>query len=289
LNCLSICLDNFKLYQNKGFFVPELPEVETTLKGIEPYLTEFEIESVTVRNGSLRWPVSQKVHQLQHQKIQKVTRRGKYIIIHFDIGAILIHLGMSGNLRVVEPDMPVKKHDHVDLMINSGKIIRFNDPRRFGCVLWADEWSEHKLIQGLGVEPLTELLTGKYLHSKAKGKKTSIKQFIMNGKLVVGVGNIYANEALFLAGIQPTRVVSKVSLKSMNLLVDCIKRVLSEAIVQGGTTLKDFVGSDGKPGYFKQQLNVYGRAGESCYVCKETLQEIRQNNRSSVYCSRCQT
>ena len=269
--------------------MPELPEVETTLKGIEPYLAEYEIESVTVRNGALRWPVSEQVYNLAHQKIKKVTRRGKYIIVHFEIGAMLIHLGMSGNLRVVEPDMPVQKHDHVDLIINSGKIIRFNDPRRFGCVLWADEWSKHKLIQGLGVEPLTELLTGKYLHIKAKGKKTTIKQFIMNGKLVVGVGNIYANEALFLAGIHPARTVSKVSLKNMNLLVDRIKQVLSEAIVQGGTTLKDFVGSDGKPGYFKQQLNVYGRAGEPCNVCKETLQEIRQNNRSSVFCSQCQT
>jgi formamidopyrimidine-DNA glycosylase len=269
--------------------VPELPEVETTLKGIEPYLTEYEIASVTVRNGALRWPVSEQVHQLKHQKVQQVTRRGKYIIIHFEKGAMLIHLGMSGNLRVVESDMPLQKHDHVDLIINSGKIIRFNDPRRFGCVLWADEWSEHKLIESLGVEPLTERLTGKYLHNKAKDKKTSIKQFIMNGKLVVGVGNIYANEALFLAGIHPARVVSKVSLRKMNLLVDHIKQVLSAAIVKGGTTLKDFVGSDGKPGYFKQQLNVYGRAGEPCHVCKETLQEIRQNNRSSVYCSQCQT
>jgi formamidopyrimidine-DNA glycosylase len=268
--------------------VPELPEVETTLKGIEPYLTEFQIESVTVRNGSLRWPVSEQVRHLQRQKVQQVTRRGKYIIIHFEIGAMLIHLGMSGNLRVVASDMPIQKHDHVDLIINSGKIIRFNDPRRFGCVLWADEWSEHKLIAGLGVEPLTELLTGKYLHNKAKGKKTSIKQFIMNGKLVVGVGNIYANEALFLAGIHPARVVSKVSLKKMNLLVERIKQVLNDAIVQGGTTLKDFVGSDGKPGYFKQQLNVYGRAGQPCHICKEVLQELRQNNRSSVYCSQCQ-
>lgn len=269
--------------------MPELPEVETTLKGIEPYLVEHEIESVTVRNGSLRWPVSEQVHKLQDQKVQKVTRRGKYIIIHFEIGAILIHLGMSGNLRVVESNTAVQKHDHVDLTINSGKTIRFNDPRRFGCVLWADEWSAHKLIQGLGVEPLTDHLTGKYLHLKAKGKKTSIKQFIMNGKLVVGVGNIYANEALFLAGIHPAKIVSKVSLKRMNALVEHIKQVLNKAIAQGGTTLKDFVGSDGKPGYFKQQLNVYGRAGEPCNVCEEILQEIRQNNRSSVFCSQCQT
>ena len=268
--------------------MPELPEVETTLKGIEPYLTEFDVASVLVRNGALRWPVSEEIHHLHNQKILNVTRRGKYIIVHFETGAMLIHLGMSGNLRVVEAGTGIQKHDHVDLNISSGKIIRFNDPRRFGCVLWANDWSDHKLIKSLGEESLTEDFTGKYLHLKAKGKKTTIKQFIMNGKLVVGVGNIYANEALFLAGIHPSRVVNKVSLKSMNLLVDCIKKVLSEAIKQGGTTLKDFVGSDGKPGYFKQQLNVYGRAGEGCNICKEPLQEIRQNNRSSVFCSQCQ-
>lgn len=269
--------------------MPELPEVETTLKGVAPYLTEYVLEAATIRNASLRWPVSEQVHQIKSQKILKVTRRGKYIIIHFAQGAMLIHLGMSGNLRVVSPDKPVQKHDHVDLIISSGKIIRFNDPRRFGCVLWADDWSTHKLIESLGLEPLTDEFTGKYLHTKAKGKKTTIKQFIMNSKLVVGVGNIYANEALFLAGVHPAKIVSTVSLKKMNTLVEKIKHVLSEAIIQGGTTLKDFVGSDGKPGYFKQKLNVYGRAGEPCHTCKKTLKEIRQNNRSSVFCSQCQT
>jgi len=268
--------------------VPELPEVETTLKGIEPFLLGYEIESTIVRNSSLRWPVSEQVHQLQGQNVQKVSRRGKYIIVHFENGALLIHLGMSGNLRVVEPGVPVQKHDHVDFLVNSGKIIRYNDPRRFGCVLWADDWQTHKLIQSLGLEPLTELFTGSYLHTKAKGKKIAIKQFIMNSKLVVGVGNIYANEALFLAGIHPNQAASAISIKRMNGLVACIKQVLSDAIEQGGTTLKDFVGSDGKPGYFKQQLYVYGRGGEPCKKCKATLQEIRQNNRSSVFCSQCQ-
>jgi len=269
--------------------VPELPEVETTLKGIEPFLLGYDIESTVVRNSSLRWPVPVQVHQLQDQNVQNVSRRGKYIIVHFENGALLIHLGMSGNLRVVESGVPVQKHDHVDFLVNSGKIIRYNDPRRFGCVLWTDNWQAHKLIQGLGLEPLTEVFTGSYLHNRAKGKKTTIKQFIMNSKLVVGVGNIYANEALFLAGIHPGRAASSISLKRMKILVACIKQVLSDAIEQGGTTLKDFVGSDGKPGYFKQQLHVYGRAGESCKKCKETLQEVRQNNRSSVFCSHCQS
>jgi len=268
--------------------VPELPEVETSLRGIAPFLDGYDIESIIVRNGALRWPVPESVSQLEHQSVQTVTRRGKYIVVHFEKGAILIHLGMSGNLRVVEPNTSLQKHDHVDFIVSSGKVIRFNDPRRFGCVLWADNWQTHKLIQGLGPEPLSELFTGKYLHGKAKGKKIAIKQLIMNAKLVVGVGNIYANEALFLAGIHPNRIASSISFKRMKVLVECIKQVLNAAIEQGGTTLKDFLGSDGKPGYFKQQLYVYGRAGEACKKCETILQEIRQNKRSSVFCSQCQ-
>jgi len=269
--------------------VPELPEVETSLRGIGPFLDGYDIESIVVRNGALRWPVPENVSQLKHQLVHAVSRRGKYIIIHFEKGAILIHLGMSGNLRVVEPDVALQKHDHVDFIVSSGKVIRFNDPRRFGCVLWADDWQAHKLIQSLGPEPLSELFTGKYLHAKAKGKKIAIKLLVMNAKLVVGVGNIYANEALFLAGIHPSRAASNISLKRMTVLVERIKQVLNAAIEQGGTTLKDFLGSDGKPGYFKQQLHVYGRAGEACKQCGAMLQEIRQNKRSSVFCSQCQT
>jgi len=269
--------------------LPELPEVETTLRGVEPYVKHEHIQSIIVRNPNLRWPVSEQVETLSNALVVDIIRRGKYIILEFDSGAILIHLGMSGNLRVVSANRPVEKHDHVDFVMASGKVIRFNDPRRFGCILWAKEWREHALISHLGLEPLTDEFTADYLYRRSKGKKTSIKQFIMNGKLVVGVGNIYANEALFLSGISPKRAAGRVSLARMKALVRNIKAVLTAAIAQGGTTLKDFVNSDGSPGYFKQQLFVYGRAGKACKHCGAVLEEIRQNNRSSVYCSTCQT
>jgi len=269
--------------------LPELPEVETTRRGIEPFLQNQLIEFVEVRNGSLRWPVSPEVHELRATIVKNITRRGKYIILHFDKGSVLIHLGMSGSLRVVDSTMAAQKHDHLDFHLASGKIIRFNDPRRFGSVLWAPDWSSHVLIETLGLEPFDMGFTGEYLYQAAQTKKVTAKQFIMNSKLVVGVGNIYANEALFMAGIHPKRAVNRISLKRMNLFVEKIKEVLSLAIEQGGTTLKDFVGSDGKPGYFQQQLYVYGRRGKACKKCGSTLQEIRLNNRSTVFCKHCQT
>lgn len=268
--------------------MPELPEVETTLRGVEPYLKAAEVASATVRNGSLRWPVSSQVYQLKDQTVEGLTRRGKYILCHFSTGSLIIHLGMSGSLRVVDEDMLVQKHDHVDLNLASGKIIRFNDPRRFGCFLWAEDWQEHELIASMGVEPLTDEFDGEYLYSKAKGRKTPIKHYIMDGKLVVGVGNIYANEALFLSGIHPKRMAGNISQARMNVLAGNIKKVLAAAIEQGGTTLRDFVNTDGKPGYFKQSLYVYGRGGEACKTCGETLKEIRQSNRATVFCSECQ-
>jgi len=268
--------------------LPELPEVETTRRGIEPFLVHQVLESVEIRNGALRWPVSKEVHELSDKKVQAVYRRGKYIVIQFNKGSILIHLGMSGSLRVVDETVSVEKHDHVDFHLGTGKIIRFNDPRRFGSVLWSDEWQSHKLIGSLGLEPFDDEFTGEYLYQRAKNKSISIKQFIMNSKIVVGVGNIYANESLFLAGIDPRRAAKQVSRKRMVLFVERIKEVLTKAIKQGCTTLKDFVGSDGKPGYFQQQLFVYGKAGEACQVCGETLKEVRQNNRSTIFCSQCQ-
>jgi len=269
--------------------LPELPEVETTRNGIEPFLLQNRISSVEIRQGSLRWPVSAEVYDIKNQQVREVLRRGKYIIIRMDSGCMLIHLGMSGSLRVVDEHKPLKKHDHVDIKLNTRKIIRFNDPRRFGSILWAKTWQEHKLISSLGIEPLTPQFTGDYLFQAGKNKKIAIKQFIMNGKLVVGVGNIYANESLFLAGIDPRRPIHGISRKRNSLQVAQIKTVLQNAISQGGTTLKDFVGSDGKPGYFQQQLFVYGRAGQPCLKCKKTLQELRQNNRSTVFCSHCQS
>jgi len=269
--------------------LPELPEVETTRKGIEPFLIHNKISSVEVRQSSLRWPISIEIYDIRNLQVCEVLRRGKYIIVRTDNGSILIHLGMSGSLRVVEPQKPLEKHDHVDIKLNTGKILRFNDPRRFGSILWANVWQEHKLISSLGIEPLTPKFTGDYLYQLGKNKKIAIKQFIMNGKLVVGVGNIYANESLFLAGIDPRRPINGVSRKRVTLLVEQIKNVLQDAISKGGTTLKDFVGSDGKPGYFQQQLFVYGRAGQPCLKCQKILQEVKQNNRSTVFCSHCQS
>lgn len=268
--------------------LPELPEVETTRRGIEPFLIRDLIESIEVRNGRLRWPVSLEIYHLGSQQVRQVLRRGKYIILEFDKGAIIIHLGMSGSMRIEYANSELKKHDHVIFYLSSEWQIRFNDPRRFGSVLWSDSWREHKLIQRLGPEPLSDDFDIEYLYSLAKQRKLAVKQFIMNSHIVVGVGNIYANEALFLANIHPKRAVNRISKKRMEVLVAKIKLVLANAIQQGGTTLRDFVGTDGKPGYFQQQLFVYGRGGEPCKHCGEELKESRMNNRATVFCSKCQ-
>ena len=268
--------------------MPELPEVETTCRGIAPYLENSVIEKVDVHDGRLRWPVSAELYDLNNQSVQGVSRRGKYILVALGKGTMILHLGMSGSLRLVKPNTPRKKHDHLELFLSSGKVLRFNDPRRFGCALWSLDWPQHELIRNLGLEPLEDEFDGTFLYQQSRGRKTSIKQFVMNGQLVVGVGNIYANEALFMSGISPKRAAGRISAKRMNVLAGNIKLVLSRAIEQGGTTLRDFVNSDGSPGYFKQQLFVYGRAGLDCKRCGETLKEIRQNNRSSVFCPNCQ-
>ncbi|MDX1451979.1 MAG: bifunctional DNA-formamidopyrimidine glycosylase/DNA-(apurinic or apyrimidinic site) lyase [Oleiphilaceae bacterium] len=268
--------------------MPELPEVETTRRGIQPYMEEQLIASVAVRNPHLRWPVPSQIVNLRDQQVLQVLRRGKYIIVEVPAGALLLHLGMSGSLRVITTETPYLKHDHVDLLLSSGVRIRFNDPRRFGCCLWADDWRQHALIASLGPEPLTEEFDAAYLYAKSRGRSTSIKQFIMDAKTVVGVGNIYANEALFMAGIDPRRAAGKVSKARYIELVAYIKQVLAAAIEQGGTTLRDFVNTEGKPGYFKQQLYVYGRAGEPCKQCGTALKEVRQQQRSTVFCRVCQ-
>ena len=268
--------------------MPELPEVETSRRGILPYLQEKQIERVIVRNKNLRWPVSEEVFVLKDERVYQVLRRGKYIILELATGAILIHLGMSGSVRIVSPTEVVKKHDHVDFHLSESQILRFNDPRRFGCILWSEQWQNHNLIAHLGLEPLDTAFDGEYLHKAASNKTQAVKAFIMDSHIVVGVGNIYANEALFLAGIHPKRAASRISLTRYKLLVEKIKLVLSKAIKQGGTTLRDFVGGDGKPGYFKQQLNVYGRGGEPCVSCKAPLKEIRLGQRSTVFCGQCQ-
>ena len=268
--------------------MPELPEVETIKRGIQPYLEGVSIVSILVRNPNLRWPVSQEINDIAGQHVLNVHRRAKYIIISLEKGSILVHLGMSGSLRILTKQEARLKHDHIEMVLDSGNLIRFNDPRRFGCWLWTTDWPAHKLIHHLGPEPLTNAFSLDYLYALARARNTSIKQLIMDNRVVVGVGNIYANEALFLSRIHPKRAANRISKKRLSALVDNIRGVLSAAINQGGTTLRNYVGSDGKPGYFKQQLFVYGRKGQACRCCTNELKGIRQNGRSTVYCSYCQ-
>lgn len=270
--------------------MPELPEVETTKRGIQPWLEGQTVERLMVRESRLRWPIPDDLSQMVvGRQIQQIARRGKYILLDLGHGSVLIHLGMSGSLRILQAADKVEKHDHVDMLLSNGRTLRYNDPRRFGCWLWAQQpSSEHKLLASLGPEPLTEHFQASQLWQGAKGRRSNIKSYIMDSHVVVGVGNIYANEALFIAGIHPKRAAGKVSKARYGLLVEAIKAVLSAAIEQGGTTLKDFVGSDGKPGYFKQELKVYGRQGLPCGQCQTNLTEIRIANRSTVYCRRCQ-
>ena len=269
--------------------MPELPEVEVCRLGISPHIINKTVSDVVVRFWQLRWPIPEQVLALKGFTVEAVERRSKYLILKFSSGSLLIHLGMSGTIRVVNNSVEVIKHDHFDLAFSDGVILRLNDPRRFGAVLWLpDHQDEQGILSKLGPEPLTDEFCHGYLHQLAQGKKVPIKTFIMNNPVVVGVGNIYANEALFLSGIRPTTPVGNVSKRRLDILTDTIKAVLAAAISQGGTTLKDFTQSDGKPGYFAQSLNVYGRANEPCLVCETTLKEIRQSNRSSVYCPKCQ-
>ena len=275
--------------------MPELPEVEITCRGIEPHICHASVSNVIVRKFQLRWPIPENLPQLLNQlTITDVKRRAKYVLISMsDVtvnGTLLIHLGMSGSLRIVDSSHEVKKHDHVDIALSNGNILRYTDPRRFGAVLWVDGSAEQStLLKDLGPEPLTDDFDITRLFSYSRGKKTAVKNFIMDGSVVVGVGNIYASESLFRAGIDPRREAGRISKKRYQRLVDAIKTVLSEAIEQGGTTLKDFVGGDGKPGYFKQSLQVYGRTGKSCVQCKTQIREVVIGQRNSFYCNICQT
>lgn len=269
--------------------MPELPEVEVCRLGISPHVLDNKVGKVIVRNARLRWPIPEEVQNCVGQNVLAIERRAKYLLLRFSTGTLLLHLGMSGTIRVIDESTSVAKHDHFDLVFINGTTLRLNDPRRFGAVLWlAGHSDEQGLLSKLGPEPLSEDFSHGYLFSKAKNRKVPIKTFLMNNHIVVGVGNIYANESLFQAGILPTAKVGDISEQRLNKLTDIIKQVLSAAIEQGGTTLKDFTQADGRPGYFAQSLFVYGRAGEDCLTCKEKLLEIRQSNRSSVYCPNCQ-
>jgi len=269
--------------------MPELPEVETTCRGIAPHITGQKVNALIVRQPKLRWPVPDDLSEkVCNKTIIKVSRRAKYLLIHFDHGAAIFHLGMSGSLRIVDHNTPLKKHDHIDLQLNNKKVLRYHDPRRFGALLWQNKEQLHPLLDHLGPEPLSDTFGGNYLFQQSRKRKTAVKTFIMDGSIVVGVGNIYANEALFSAGIKPDREAGSISRKRYYLLAKTIKSVLSQAIKQGGSTLRDFVGGDGKPGYFQQTLNVYGRGSEPCKQCGKSLKEIRLGQRSTVFCNGCQ-
>lgn len=270
--------------------MPELPEVETTCKGIAPHIENNIISKVIVRNRSLRWPIPTGLNKkLTNQKITSVTRRAKYILINTEIGTLIIHLGMSGSLRILDSDEVVEKHDHFEIQFKNGISLRLRDPRRFGCVLWEKSNPlEHKLLINLGPEPLDKEFNTELLFEKSRKRKTTIKQFIMDAKIVVGVGNIYASESLFLAGINPKRLAGKITKKNSIDLTAAIKKILKQAIKQGGTTLKDFKSSDGKPGYFQQKLKVYDRKNEPCMKCKKPIKQIILGQRSTFYCTSCQ-
>lgn len=270
--------------------MPELPEVETIRRGILPHIIKQQVQQIIIRQPKLRWRIPENLPQeFIQQTIQSVTRRGKYLLLTTQNGTAIIHLGMSGRLRILPATIPAEKHDHVDILFSSEKCLRFTDPRRFGAVLWTNENPEqHPLLKNLGPEPLTSKFNGNYLFTTSRKKTTSIKQFIMNADIVVGVGNIYANEALFAAKIHPRTHAGKISKEKYQLLAQCIKKILMLAIKRGGTTLRDFFNSDNKPGYFSQKLKVYGREDLPCVRCKTLLKLIRIAQRATVFCPQCQ-
>lgn len=278
----TICYD--RIYK-----MPELPEVETVLRGLIAWLQNNRIEQVVIRQGLLRWPVPANLNiHVKNQRIIGVYRRAKYLLIQLQNGTIIIHLGMSGSLKIVQEKVAPGKHDHVDIILSSGQIIRYNDPRRFGAILWTEDSTNHPLLQSLGPEPLDSRFNAKYFHSISLRRKVAIKQLIMNGKIVTGIGNIYAAEALFQAKIHPLTPANTLTETQCAQLVQAIKQVLQAAIAQGGTTLKDFINTEGKPGYFSQQLQVYGRKGLPCRICQSRLQSLRLGQRSTVFCPCCQ-
>jgi len=269
--------------------MPELPEVETSRRGIAPYVVDQRVQGITIRERRLRWPISTAVDKhLPGATIQSVGRRAKYLLLETDAGTAMIHLGMSGSVFIVDTETPAGVHDHFDVALDSGMSLRFRDPRRFGSLHWTNDLANHQLIRELGPEPLDDEFNSDYLWQKSRGRRVTIKQFIMNASVVVGVGNIYASESLFLAGIHPQRAAGRVAKHRYELLVAAIKDVLAKAIDAGGTTLRDFYGGDGEAGYFQQELSVYGRDGEPCKNCKREVSAVVLGQRSTFYCKHCQ-
>lgn len=269
--------------------MPELPEVETTLRGIKPHLHKQSIAHVTVREPRLRWPVPDDVKKAEGQVLVDLRRRGKYLLLELEQGGLILHLGMSGSLRILTQPQAPGKHDHIDIELQNGTCLRFNDPRRFGAFLWVDGLPEtHPLLSKLGPEPLSTDFTADYLYRRSRGRQVAIKNFIMNGQIVVGVGNIYASEALYMAGIHPQRAAGRISLQRYRGLVAAIVDVLNRSIELGGTTLRDFVNSEGMAGYFAQELLVYNRAGSDCFQCGAAILQKVIGQRTSYYCAACQ-
>lgn len=288
--------------------MPELPEVETTRAGLAPHLVGRQVVATTLRRADLRWPIAAEISDtLPGQRIEAVRRRAKYLLLETTVGSALLHLGMSGSLRVLAGDTPVRDHDHVDLQLDSGHVLRFNDPRRFGCLLWQSPGRVHPLLAGLGPEPLAvetgfqppvakgsppatghATFSGDYLFALSRGRRVPVKSFLMDQKVVVGVGNIYVAEALFAAGISPLRAAGKVSRERYGRLAEAVQSILAHAIARGGTTLRDFISPDGAPGYFEQELSAYGRGGEACRRCGRGLKQALIGQRATVWCAHCQ-
>ena len=269
--------------------MPELPEVETTRAGLAPHVEGRRVGAVTLRRPDLRWPLPPEVSDLlPGQRIDAVRRRAKYLLLDTAAGSALLHLGMSGSLRVLPKGTAPRAHDHVDILLDSGRVLRFNDPRRFGCLLWQPAGEVHPLLRGLGPEPLSAEFDGDYLYARSRGRAAPVKTFLMDQRIVVGVGNIYVAEALHAAGISPLRAAGRVSRERYRRLADEIRRILTYAIGRGGTTLRDFLAPDGAPGYFVQELSAYGRGGEPCPRCGRPLRQASIGQRATVWCGHCQ-
>jgi formamidopyrimidine-DNA glycosylase len=271
--------------------MPELPEVETVRRGLLPHLSGQRIRSVTVRDARLRWPVpADLARRLRGRTVTAIDRRGKYLIITLDSAdRVIVHLGMSGRVLVLPADAPLRKHDHVDWLLDSGMVVRYHDPRRFGAMLlWPANEAGHVLLDDMGPEPFSDAFNGEHLFRRSRGKTVAVKNFVMDGHIVVGAGNIYATEALFRSGIRPTRAAQRLTRADCDRLAATIRAVLSEAVIQGGTTLRDFAGADGESGYFQQKLYAYGRDGEPCLNCSTTIRRLVIGQRASFYCTRCQ-
>jgi len=272
--------------------MPELPEVETTRRGIAPHLIDHCVSEIEIRERRMRWPIEDSVFELCNHKITTVRRRAKYLLLDSDAGTLILHLGMSGSTRICVHDLPLKKHDHFILQLDNNMELRLHDPRRFGAVLWHSakdgDVMNHLRLKDLGPEPLEHQFQPSNLIESCQGKTITIKQHLMNNRVVVGVGNIYACEALFRSGIRPTRPAGKIAKPRLETLHQSIQNVLSEAIEQGGTTLRDFLNQDGKPGYFKQKLDVYGRENQPCHQCDTPIKKITISNRSTFFCPQCQ-